>query len=155
MSPSGQQCARYARPEMAGFGRKSAGKRSQRRCHFAQPDRQSCPCHGQPPDLRSHLLEEQFDALSADPDSPLLNRATQGQYQPGMLLQPFVLAAALERELITLDQPVDDATDALVLDSRVFECATAPGDDVTWLDVLQIVVPAQLIDSARRCKSIN
>ncbi len=93
------------------------------------------------PTYDPNLLEEQFDALSADPDSPLLNRATQGQYQPGMLLQPFVLAAALERELITLDQPVDDATDALVLDSRVFECATAPGDDVTWLDVLQNSCP--------------
>lgn len=93
------------------------------------------------PTYDPNLLEEQFDALSADPDSPLLNRATQGQYQPGMLLQPFVLAGALERELITLDQPVDGAADALVLDNRVFQCAAVPGANVTWLDVLQNSCP--------------
>jgi peptidoglycan glycosyltransferase len=88
------------------------------------------------PGYDPNLLEDQFDALSADPDSPLLNRATQGQYQPGMLLQPLILAGAVDTGLIALDQIVPDADETLVLESRVFDCATKPPESATWSDVL-------------------
>ncbi|MFC1463869.1 MAG: FtsW/RodA/SpoVE family cell cycle protein [Candidatus Brachytrichaceae bacterium NZ_4S206] len=39
------------------------------------------------PTFDPNRLEQDWDRLRADPDAPLVNRATQGLYQPGMLLQ--------------------------------------------------------------------
>ena len=47
-------------------------------------------------------LDAQFDQLAADASAPLLNRVTQAQYQPGLVLEPFVLAAALDQRLLRL-----------------------------------------------------
>jgi cell division protein FtsW (lipid II flippase) len=41
-------------------------------------------------------LGEEYEALAADPVSPLLNRATQGLYPPGPMLLPFFSAESLE-----------------------------------------------------------
>ena len=38
-----------------------------------------------------------WEAILADPDSPLLNRAIQAQYAPGSVFKPFVAVAAQER----------------------------------------------------------
>ena len=43
------------------------------------------------PSFDPNLLDEQFDALSATVDAPLLNRATQGTYQPGTVFAAISL----------------------------------------------------------------
>ncbi len=48
------------------------------------------------PTFDPNVLDEQWEALAEDADAPLLNRATQGRYQPGAALQTVILAAALE-----------------------------------------------------------
>lgn len=48
------------------------------------------------PTFDPNTLDDTWDALTEDPTAPLLNRVTQGQYQPGAALQTVVLAAALQ-----------------------------------------------------------
>ena len=51
------------------------------------------------PDYDPNLLDAQWDTLSTDPGAPLLNRATQGLYQPGAILESILLGAALDSNL--------------------------------------------------------
>lgn len=96
------------------------------------------------PGFDPNRLDELFEALSQDEDAPLLNRVTQGQYQPGMLLAPFILAAALEQELIQFDDVVQDATQAVALEGRLIGCAQEPPEAPTWRDVLLDGCPGPL-----------
>lgn len=50
-------------------------------------------------------LDERWESLTAREDGPLFNRATQGSYQPGMALAPFVYAWGHAMGLIKPDQP--------------------------------------------------
>jgi cell division protein FtsW (lipid II flippase) len=42
-------------------------------------------------------LQAEYEVLSRNPESPLLNRATQGLYGPGRMLFPFFAAEAIDR----------------------------------------------------------
>ncbi|MFQ5615284.1 MAG: FtsW/RodA/SpoVE family cell cycle protein, partial [Anaerolineales bacterium] len=70
-----------------------------------------------PDDLnRSSTLDTTLESLLADPDAPLLNRATQGAYSPGTTLTPLLLAAIFaERGTLTFQ-----------LDEITLECVQPP-----------------------------
>ncbi len=69
-------------------------------------------------------LDENWDALSTDPNAPLLNRATQGLYQPGESLQSVVLGAALNNGLVSAaDQWRGGST--TTVDGRELPCAAS------------------------------
>ena len=78
------------------------------------------------PGYNPNLLDEQFDALSADENAPLLNRATQALYQPGAALQPLLLAAGLEQGLVLLDAPVSELAAPVQASDVILTCATPP-----------------------------
>lgn len=80
------------------------------------------------PTYDPNRLDETFEALRADPDAPLLNRATQGLYQPGAALETVILAAALEQGVIALDDPASQATQPLALQGGRLTCLHSPGD---------------------------
>src|SRR5450759_46363 len=44
------------------------------------------------PYFDANTLDQNWDSLVKDPQSPLINRATQGLYPPGTALMPFLLA---------------------------------------------------------------
>jgi len=67
-------------------------------------------------------LDENWEALSTDPDAPLLNRATQGLYQPGESLQSVVLGAALNNGIASPEEQWRGAITTTV-DGRLFPCA--------------------------------
>jgi penicillin-binding protein A len=90
-------------------------------------------------------LDGQFDQLVADQQAPLLNRATQGQYQPGLALQPFILAAALDQNLLRLNSPVEDANSPIRYGQTVLRCASPPPAAPTWADVLAHACPAPML----------
>lgn len=80
------------------------------------------------PAYDSNRIEEDWPSLVGRPDAPLINRATQGAYQPGGALAPFVLAWA-ERE--GLAGPGDEAPsirEPLTFDGRSLTCIRMPSD---------------------------
>ncbi len=50
------------------------------------------------PTFDANHLDEIWSVLVTDPDTPLVNRVIQGQYQPGAALGPFLLAAVSAQE---------------------------------------------------------
>lgn len=102
------------------------------------------------PNYDPNLLREQFETLAADASAPLLNRATQGQYQPGLVAQPFLLAQALERGFIRLDEPVERANRTIFINGAATTCATPPPEQATWADALAHRCPGPMLDLAER-----
>lgn len=93
-------------------------------------------------------LGEQFESLSADPGAPLLNRATQGQYQPGLVLQPFILAAALDQDLLSLEDVAPQADRPVVVREQLRACTATPPEPTTWAVTLQYGCPRPMLSLA-------
>lgn len=78
------------------------------------------------PTFDPNALDDQFDALLADPQSPLLNRATQTLYQPGGVLYPLITAGALKHsaltQLTTLTAPTPFASASVPVGNFVVQC---------------------------------
>jgi penicillin-binding protein A len=60
------------------------------------------------PSYDPNQLDAEFGALTADPRSPLLNRALDGLYPPGSTFKIFTAAAALDNGSVTMDSHFDD-----------------------------------------------
>jgi cell division protein FtsW (lipid II flippase)/cell division protein FtsI/penicillin-binding protein 2 len=78
------------------------------------------------PGFDPNSLDADWEALTAQADAPLLNRATQGTYQPGMILAPFLLAQAIDNGLVSLDDPVESFLAPVAVDGEQLECALPP-----------------------------
>lgn len=102
------------------------------------------------PGYDPNLLDEQFDVLVADETAPLLNRATQGQYQPGLLLQPFIVAAAAASNELLLNATVENPNRPVPIGSVVTRCSSRPPEPATWSDVVTHHCPAPLRDLGDR-----
>ena len=101
------------------------------------------------PNYDPNALAEQFEALAADARGPLLDRASQGLYQPGLIVQPFLTAAAVERGVLSLNDIVADPFAPVTLDGRVQRCVvrndeSAPTARHTWADMARLRCPAPL-----------
>ena len=75
------------------------------------------------PTFSPERLDEQWEVLRIDPTAPLLNRATQGLYQPGTALQTVVLAQALVSDLVHIADPVWHATATVTIDGSQLACS--------------------------------
>ncbi len=102
------------------------------------------------PGYDPNLLDEQFEELGANIRAPLLNRVTQGQYQPGLLLQPLILAYAADQGVIHLNDPVIDPQRSVAVNGTTEQCASPPPAAATWADVLFHQCPAPMQDLADR-----
>ena len=102
------------------------------------------------PGYDSNQLDERFDELAADESAPLLNRVTQGQYQPGLILQPFIIAEALDQDLIHLGEAVEEANRPVIVNDIVTRCSDKPPDAATWGDVLAYHCPGPMTDLANQ-----
>jgi cell division protein FtsW (lipid II flippase)/cell division protein FtsI/penicillin-binding protein 2 len=97
------------------------------------------------PVFDANKLDADWEQLESDPDAPLLNRATQGLYQPGGVLQPVVLAAALEADAATLEATASDAALPVAIDGWSLGCARVPQGE-TLADAIAAACPAPLAD---------
>ena len=59
-------------------------------------------------DLATFRQGDNWAALSADPSTPMVNRATSGTYAPGSTLKPLTAIAGLEEALISLKEKIYD-----------------------------------------------
>jgi peptidoglycan glycosyltransferase len=68
-----------------------------------------------------------------------------------LALQPFILAAALDRGLLRLNGPVEGANSAIIYgagSAGVLRCATSPPEPATWAGVLAHACPAPMLSLA-------
>jgi len=85
-------------------------------------------------DVLAMVSSPSFDPNRVDADwlslidqeaAPLLNRVTQGRYQPGMTFAPFVLAWSEMTGLIELDDRVSNAAAVISVDGMELRCLTS------------------------------
>ncbi len=97
------------------------------------------------PTYDPNLLDEQFAELSEDADAPLLNRPIQGQYQPGLALEPFILADLVNRRAVELDRAIADPNEPIQLGSTTLQCQSEVDETAAWSITLAETCPAPLI----------
>jgi len=95
-------------------------------------------------------LDEEWETLSEDPAAPLVNRATQGLYQPGAALQTVVLAEALTEGLADLSAPATNATATLSVNGARLGCSTALSEPYTLAGAYGAACPAPFADLGER-----
>jgi len=104
------------------------------------------------PSFDPNTLDQDWKTLSTDPAAPLLNRATQGLYQPGAIFQTVLLADAIERGVMlteTLAQPDRPVT----LDRLTLNCARNDASPATLIDAYAQACPAPFADLAAQLTS--
>jgi penicillin-binding protein A len=89
-------------------------------------------------------LDNQFDLLLQNDNAPLLNRITQGQYQPGRLLLPFVIAGAAEAGWLDWVETAVPATPAILIGEQAITCLSPPPDPPTWSHIVTHACPYPL-----------
>ncbi|HRN67948.1 MAG TPA: FtsW/RodA/SpoVE family cell cycle protein [Promineifilum sp.] len=100
------------------------------------------------PGYDPNLIDAEFEELSVIEPGPLVNRATQGLYQPGLVLQPFITAAAMETDKLEPATPLDDPFRPVAINGQVIRCML-PRDEsaeapLTWADMGRLRCPAPL-----------
>ncbi|MCC7359323.1 MAG: hypothetical protein IT317_07595 [Anaerolineales bacterium] len=78
------------------------------------------------PTFDANQLEGDWETLLADPNAPLLNRATLGLYQPGGALWPLVLAGAAESGQLDLGRSYRLETLSLPMGDEALNCRVPP-----------------------------
>ncbi len=104
------------------------------------------------PSFDPNTLDENWQALSTDPAAPLLNRATQGLYQPGAIFQSVLLADAIERG-VPLTQTLTQPDRPLTLDRLTLRCLPSAQKIQTLADAYAFACPAPFADLAAQLSS--
>jgi len=94
-------------------------------------------------------LEVDWADLIVDPGAPLLNRALQSAYQPGLAIAPWLVAWALDKGQVTLDQSQPDVAAPLPLNGFRLTCARQPAGS-TLGDALRAACPTPLAALGRQ-----
>ena len=101
------------------------------------------------PSFDPNQLDEAWEVLIHDASAPLINRATQGAYQPGTILQSVVLGTALNTGTSQLDDvwasPLTVAVEGMIL-----PCAETRHDVETLADAYILACPAPFQAVAER-----
>jgi peptidoglycan glycosyltransferase len=82
------------------------------------------------PTFDPNRLEQQWEELVGREDSPLLNRAAQGRYQPGMAMAPFVAAWALQEGTVAEGDELPMIAQPVYLDGEILTCRVEPPQGV-------------------------
>ncbi len=100
------------------------------------------------PAFDPNRLDVDWRTLISREDAPLLNRATQGLYQPGMIFAPFTLAWSETSGLVHVEDQVLDATRAVSLDGMSLTCMMDLPDveEVNYGQVLRAGCPGPIAE---------
>ncbi len=80
-------------------------------------------------------LDEEWPQLITREDAPLLNRATQGSYQPGMAVSPLLYAWALGEGLVQPEAGAPEFSREIELFAQTLECSS-PSPSGSWSEAL-------------------
>jgi cell division protein FtsW (lipid II flippase)/cell division protein FtsI/penicillin-binding protein 2 len=110
------------------------------------------------PSFDPNTLDKDWESLTSQADAPLLNRATQASYQPGMIFATFLLAHGVEGGLLSLGDPAQLLNASVEVGSDPVGCALEPAAllneaGATLADALRNGCPGPLIDIAARTRS--
>ncbi|MCC7450343.1 MAG: hypothetical protein IT324_23190 [Anaerolineae bacterium] len=97
------------------------------------------------PTFDPNTLNTSFNAMLNDPAAPLLNRVTQGIYQPGGALQTVILTSMLTNK-IKLDAPVTNGDAPIQIKGLTLTCA-ASGLAATIGSAYALACPAPFADA--------
>lgn len=99
------------------------------------------------PSFNPATLEQDWPELVTRSDGPLLNRATQGRYQPGMTLAPLLFAWASARSQIEGDGLAPDFADPVTVFNRTLGCRREidPQAGRTWGAALNLGCPGPFV----------
>jgi cell division protein FtsW (lipid II flippase)/cell division protein FtsI/penicillin-binding protein 2 len=98
------------------------------------------------PTFDPERLDETWDELRQDPAAPLVNRATQGLYQPGAALQTVFIAQALSDGSADLPAAAPDATDPIAIGNTLLRCAMTPTKPYTLASAYAAACPAPFVE---------
>ncbi|MBN2044043.1 MAG: FtsW/RodA/SpoVE family cell cycle protein [Anaerolineales bacterium] len=92
------------------------------------------------PTFNPAQLDTTWEQLLADPDAPLLNRATQGLYPPGPSLAPFLITETNSYGQLppTLDKF------SIQVEGMLLDCTAAPSQSPTWEEITKSGCPLPL-----------
>jgi cell division protein FtsW (lipid II flippase) len=90
------------------------------------------------PSFDPNHLDRDWESLTSRLDAPLLNRAAQGRYQPGMALAPFLFAWALESDLVSADDPVSNMISVVQVEGGQLQCVSSPSKEIDHTLVLAL-----------------
>jgi cell division protein FtsW (lipid II flippase) len=94
------------------------------------------------PTFDPNRLNEDWQALVADPAAPLLNRTVQGLYPAGTSLGPFLWEAALDKGSL----PSKPAQLSRMVTGSLQSCTVFPGESVTWEQAVGSGCPGALAE---------
>jgi cell division protein FtsW (lipid II flippase) len=104
------------------------------------------------PSFDPNLFEEQWQDLTESEKAPLINRTTQGKYQPGTALAPFLYAWGLREGVLKEPFHLDDLDRVVPVDGGELTCAEDqfPQEVVGYNDAVQRGCPALMEDIGRQ-----
>lgn len=101
------------------------------------------------PTFDPNTLTDAWESLRDDPSAPLLNRATQGRYQPGTSLQSVLAGGALNVRAASMSEPWSGPLTSVVAQSEL-PCAVAEPDVETLADAYLAACPAPFVTLTQR-----
>ncbi|MQC26325.1 MAG: hypothetical protein DWG76_02600 [Chloroflexi bacterium] len=94
------------------------------------------------PTYDANKLDENWESLSDTDYSPLLNRAIQAAYPPGLTLAPFIYTAALGQSIL----PAAPGPLTYELDNATLECQRQPANPANWAAVIASACPGPIAE---------
>lgn len=85
------------------------------------------------PTYDPNTLDDDWEALIEAPGNPFFNRAVQGQYQPGGLLQTSLMSVALV-ENTSMQTEYENATQSVTVNGLTLSCAQTPTSSTLTLE---------------------
>lgn len=104
------------------------------------------------PSFDPNLFEEQWQDLTESEKAPLINRTTQGKYQPGTALAPFLYAWGLREGVLKEPFHLENLDRIVPVDGGELTCADNqfPHEVVGYIDAVQRGCPALMEDIGRQ-----
>lgn len=102
------------------------------------------------PSYDSAEIDSTWEQLMASDAAPLLNRATQSLYQPGLALAPLLYAWTWEVDPARPERELEAIGRTMTVDGEVLRCAgqVEPSLDASLGDALQLACPQPFADLA-------